>query len=500
MKYYLLLIAGLSFLSITGSAQSPATKPIMAPVFVPDTSKTNLLIPVTVADTGKSLTLKDCIDYAMLHQPALNIANINVNIARTNNAINLAGWLPQASASGDLIHYIQQSNGNTGTVVTSGSTTSTTGTTTGTTTGSTTTGTGSTTTTGSTGTSTTTRSTYSNTFIPGVAVTQALFNPSLLYAYKSAPLYVKQAQQATDSTKIYLVTAVSKSFYNLLLTLEQINVLKEDTARLGRSLRDAYIQYKGGIVDETDYEEADITLNNSKAQLKQANENVVPQYATLKKLMGFPPEKQFNVTFDTLQMMNGIHIDTTEQLQFEKRIEYQELNTSKNLQSQLVNYYRSAWLPTVSGFFNYNLSFENNSYGHLLDNSYPSSLVGLSFSIPIFTGFSRIHNVQKAKLQQQVLDWQQTDLKSQINVEYTSALANYKGNYYNLQLLQKNVNLAKRVYFVVDLQYKQGIVPYLNVITAESNLITSEINYLNSLFQVLSNKIDLQKAMGNISY
>jgi outer membrane protein TolC len=60
--------------------------------------------------------------------------------------------------------------------------------------------------------------------------------------------------------------------------------------------------------------------------------------------------------------------------------------------------------------------------------------------------------------------------------------------------------MAKRVYFVVDLQYKQGVVAYLNVITAESNLITAEINYTNSLFQLLSSKIDLQKAMGDITY
>jgi len=58
------------------------------------------------------------------------------------------------------------------------------------------------------------------------------------------------------------------------------------------------------------------------------------------------------------------------------------------------------------------------------------------------------------------------------------------------------VALSRRVYFVVTLQYRQGIVPYLNVITAESNLITSEINYLNALFQVLSNKIDLEKDNG----
>jgi outer membrane protein TolC len=475
-KLRLLLLTGVLLLSAFYLyAQNGNTNSVAPPLAVPDTSKTNLLMPVMIKDTGKngalSLTLKQCIDYALQHQPTLNISLINIDVAKTTNAINLSGALPQASASGDLIHYLQQSSGNAAAVSTAG-----------------------------TGTTTTTRQGYTNTFVPGLAVTQALFNPSLLYAYKSAPYYVKQAQQSTDSTKIFVVSSVTKSFYNLLLTLEQINVFKEDTAEFGKSYRDAYHQYVGGIVDETDYEQAEITLNNTKAQLKQANENVVPQYAALKQVMGFPPDKQFNVVFDTLEMMKNIHIDTAQQLEYEKRIEVQELKTSKALQLQLVNYYRYSFLPTVSAFYNYNLAFENNNFNNLLGQSYPTQLIGLSFSIPIFTGFYRINNLRKAKLQQRILDWDETDLKSRIYTEYTSALANYKGNYYNLQTLQKNVALSRRVYFVVTLQYKQGIVPYLNVITAESNLISSEINYLNALFQVLSNKVDLQKAMGNISY
>ncbi len=441
----------------------------------PDTSK--LLVPIVKDSTNTYLTLKQCIDYAMEHQPGLNRALINVDIAKTTNAINLSGWLPQINANGDLIHYIQQNN-NGSSVVSDGSTT-------GSTTGS---------------TSTSHSSSYINTFVPQLSVSQAIFSPSLLYAAKSAPLYIKQAQQVTDSAKIFLVSSVSKSFYNVLLTLEQINVLKEDTARLGRNVRDTYHQYVGGIVDETDYEEATITLNNSAAQLKQANENIIPQYAALKQLMGFPPEKQFNVNFDTLQMTQDIHMDTTQQLQYEKRIEFQQLNTQKDLQNQLVKYYRASFLPTLSAFYNYNLDFENNKLSDLFNTSYPSQLIGLSVSVPIFTGFYRVNNLKKARLQEKLLDWNAVDLKSQINVEYTSALANYKSNLYNLQLLQKNVALAKRVYFVVTLQYKQGIVAYLNVITAESNLISSEISYLNALFTVLSNKIDLEKAMGNITY
>jgi len=431
----------------------------------------------TALDTGSNqyLTLRQCIDYALLHQPAVNRSLININIAKTTNAINLSGFLPQVNASGNLIHTLQSSNANNSAIN------------------------------GSTGTGTTTNSPnassrYSNSFIPGVNVSQSIFNPSLLYAYKSAPLYVRQAEEITDSTKIFLVSAVTKSFYNVLLNLEQIGVLKEDTTRLGKNLRDAYHQYKGGIVDETDYLEASITLNNTKAQLRQANENIVPQYAALKQLMGFPPEKQFNVNFDTLEMMRTINLDTTRQLQYEKRVEFKQIKTQKDLQFQLVNYYQHAFLPTVSAFFNYNLAYENNRLPDILQTAYPSSAIGLSFSVPIFTGFSRVNNVRKARLQQQLLDWDETELKSRIYTEYTSALANYKSNFYNLKLLQKNVTMARRTYFVVNLQYKQGIVPYLNVITAESNLITSEISYLNALFQVLSSKIDLEKAMGDISY
>ncbi len=421
------------------------------------------------SDSSLYLTLDQCIDYAFKHQPALAQSNINISITKLTNSIALSGWLPQVNLTGSITHYnslptnfisdtahpgtpIKQQNG------------------------------------------------VINTSIPVLSVTQAIFSPSLLYAAKSERFYVQQAEQITDSTKISLVSDVSKAFYNLLLTLEQINVLKEDTARLSKNLSDAYHQYIGGIVDMTDYQEAAISLNNSKAQLRQASENVIPLYATLKQFMGYAPADQFNVSFDTVQMKRDIGFDTTQQLVFEKRIEFQLLQTNKNIQHQLTNYYGIAFLPTVSAFFNYDFEFENNNFSSLYGNAYPYSYLGLTLSLPIFTGFSRLENIRKSKLQEQLLDWSQVSLKSQIYTEYTTALANYRGNAYNLQVMQENVAMARNVYEIVALQYQQGVVAYLNVITAEENLITSEIGYLNALFTVLSNKVDLQKAMGFITY
>ena len=433
---------------------------------IPASSKIHDPIQVSGIDTTGSLSLKQCIDFALKNQPSLQRSLLNMAITKANNAINLSGWYPQVGASANIIHYTQlpaslvNVNGNT----------------------------------------VAEKSGIINTSLPSLNITQNIYTPSLRFASKAAPLYTEQAQHATDSAKIELVSAVSKSFYSVLLTLQQINVLIEDTIRLGQNVRDTYHQYVGGIVDETDYEEAVITLNNSKAQLKQANENVVPQYALLKQLMGFTPEKQFNISYDSLQMSKETNIDTTEQLQYEKRIEFKQLAITQQLQHRLTEYYHNAALPSVSAFYDYYHEFANNSFPKLFNYSYPYSYLGVSVSVPIFTGFARVQNVRRSELQEKQLEWSVVDLKSQINSEYTAALANYKGNLYSLNIQKENEALAKRVYFVVTLQYKQGIVPYLNVITAESNLITAEISYLNALFQLLSSKIDLEKALGDIPY
>jgi outer membrane protein TolC len=418
------------------------------------------------SDSVKSYTLGDCIKYALKNQPTLKQSIINQSIVRTSNAINLSGWLPQLSLSGSLVHYNQLP---TSLVSTSG------------------------------GQPVATHTGVTNTFIPEFSASETIFAPQLLSAANIAPLYNKQAEQVTDSTKIFLVSAVSKSFYNLLLTLEQINVLKEDTARLGRTVEDTREQYLEGTVDETDYQQSVITLNNSKAQLMQQVQNVAPGYASLKKLMGYSPEKHFNVVFDTTKMEQEVSFDTTKQLAYEKRIEYQQLQTVKKLQHQQTVYNELSFLPSVSAFYNYFFEYESNTYSDLFKNHYPYSTVGLSFSLPIFTGFSRIEKLHESSLQEEVLDLSEASLKSQINVEYTAALANYKSSLYNWHLLKDNQVRARNVFDIVLLQYEQGIVAYLNLIVAESNLITAEIGYTDALFQLLSSKIDLEKSMGEIS-
>jgi outer membrane protein TolC len=71
-------------------------------------------------------------------------------------------------------------------------------------------------------------------------------------------------------------------------------------------------------------------------------------------------------------------------------------------------------------------------------------------------------------------------------------------NLNDLKIVRNNVAVARDIFNTVKFQYDKGIKAYLEVIVSETDLRTAELNYLNILFQVLTSKMDLEKALGDI--
>lgn len=102
-----------------------------------------------------------------------------------------------------------------------------------------------------------------------LTASQNLINRDILLASQTKNYIRQQASQQTENSKISLVANVSKAFYDVLATRQQIKVANETILRLQRSLADARAQYDAGIVDKTDYQRATIALNNSVAAQKR---------------------------------------------------------------------------------------------------------------------------------------------------------------------------------------------------------------------------------------
>ena len=281
-----------------------------------------------------SATLQDCIQYAIRHNPDLQNAKINEDITETIIKSKLADWYPQVNFIYNLQHNFQlptfNFNGNlshSGTYNTSG---------------------------------------------VQLGLTQNIFNRDVLLATRTSKDVRLLSGQNTEEQKINLTVLVSKAFYDLILTQQQLKVIEEDIVRTNQSLKDAYYQYQSGIVDKTDYKRATISLNNAKAQKKFGEENLKSKYAYLFELMGYPNSDDFDLVYDTLQMEKEIYIDTSQNISYNNRIEIQQLETQKKLQQYNLQYYKWSFLPDVYAFGNYNLNFLNNQFSKLYSRSYPN--------------------------------------------------------------------------------------------------------------------------------
>jgi outer membrane protein TolC len=426
-------------------------------------STLNVAFAQTSTDTV--VTLKQCVEFALRNQPVVRQAEIDQQINERDIKISLADWLPQLNSAGDYEHYFKGSvplTINPSTLPDGGAN----------------------------------LTQYSSL---GLQASQVIYNNDVLLAAKTAKYSREYYKQNTVSSQINVVSDVSKAFFDVLLSEKQLDILNEDIVRLQRSLKDAYSRYQAGVVDKTDYKQATISLNNSIASRKQTAEAIKSKLAYLKQIMGINAGTNLTLQYDSARYETEAYIDTNQTLNVNNRIEYQLLQTQKSLQTLNVKYYRWGFLPSISAVGAYDLYYFSDRFSNLYNNTSPSGYYGLTLSLPIFQGTKRLQNLAKAKLQSDRVDLDVANTENTINTEYVEALAGYKSNYTNWQLLQQNVSLAKDVYKVVSLQYREGIKTYLDVIISQSDLRTAELNYYNALFQLLSSKIDLEKALGTLT-
>lgn len=216
--------------------------------------------------------------------------------------------------------------------------------------------------------------------------------------------------------------------------------------------------------------------------------------------MNYPENSDLHILYDSLQMEQEILLDTTQAPDYTNRIEYQQLQTQKRLLTTNVLYNKWSFLPTLSANAAFNLNFQNNNFGELYGAVYPNSYLGLTLGLPLYQGGKRKTNITIAEMQLHSNDLDILYFKNAVNAAYAQALAVYKSHLTNYLALKENVTLAKEVYDIIQLQYRSGIKTYLEVITSEADLRTAQINYFNAVYQLLTSKIDVQKALGQINY
>jgi outer membrane protein TolC len=334
-----------------------------------------------------------------------------------------------------------------------------------------------------------------------VNATQILFDPNYIVGLQARKTYKQLYERSFERSKIETNVNVTKAYYQVLVSVEQVKLLDANISELKQQLDETVARNKQGFVEKIDVDRLTVQYNS----LVTIRENTLRllglNYELLKFQMGM--SIQLNLTLkDKLEdiqldasVVDPVISDTTI---YKNRIEYGLLETQKKLNEYDVKSKKGQFLPRLTANGSYAASYQNNGFGDLYKNNFPSSYVGLSLSVPIFTGFQHVNQLRQSQIT--VLKSQNDlyNIKNTINLQVSQARVSYINGLQTLNDQKKNMALAQEVLRVSKIKYEQGVGSSIEVTQAQTSVTEADNSYIQGLYDALVSKVDLDKAYGRI--
>jgi outer membrane protein TolC len=334
----------------------------------------------------------------------------------------------------------------------------------------------------------------------GLEASQLLFDGSYLVGLQASKTYKELSIRNSKRTKIETAVAVTKAYYSVLVSNEQLNLLDANLTRLKKSLNDTEAYFKNGFVEKIDLDRLKVLSNNLETERQNVIRLLDLNTKLLKFQMGMPIETGLKLT----DGISDIQIDTEVLLPdsnaYINRVEYSLLQTQKKLNELNLKRYKSEFLPSIAAFGATSSIYQNNNFSELYDTRFPTTVVGLRLSLPIISGGQRIFKIKSAALEVKKSANDLTNAKNGISLEIAQAKTSYQNGFQSLENQKRNMELSKEVLRVAKIKYEQGVGSSLEVTSAETALKESQNNYINALYDLLINKVNLDRALGKITY
>ncbi len=329
---------------------------------------------------------------------------------------------------------------------------------------------------------------------------QILFDGSYIVGLEAVKTYRELAQRSLQQTDIQTVSAVTKAYYTILVNHWKLQMVDADVQRLKALMDQSQAMYEKGFAEKIDWERIKVSYNNLKTQEKTIGKLVDLSYKLLKFQMGMPMADSLSLSdsLKTIPLSPDMEKDTA--FKPENRIEYALAQTNLMGQELLLRKDHYSYFPSVAAYASISRQALGDQFEIFSPSQvwYPTSLIGLKVSVPIFDGLQKQYRVQQDKIG--VLEGLNTlnTLKLSIALDIANSSTSLENAIADLRNQQENMDLAQNVEHDAKIKYEAGTGSNIEVIDAETSLTEAETNYYNALFNTLVAKVDYEQAKGNL--
>jgi outer membrane protein len=320
---------------------------------------------------------------------------------------------------------------------------------------------------------------------------QPLFQPAIHYNYQMRSELKEIDLLAVTVYKRFLVSDIKTAYFNYLMSLEVINLLKGTRRLLEENVRVSEHLHKNGKVTIDAIYRAQAELSSLDQNLLEAENRRDQARSYFNFLLNRPLETAIlsDETTYSREIVTGDYEQIREQA-WTNREELKQMEhvlTATALHGKIA---RSTYLPGVSGVVDY--GFEGEQYRFTNDHDYWMASLALQWNL--FRGFQDQAKIAQIKLEYDKSEAHYKELKRKIALEIRQIFDRCQAVLQKIESARQQELSAQASFKIIRKKYEQGIATQIEFLDARSNLTNAQIKIILARFEFQVTAADLERA------
>lgn len=304
-----------------------------------------------------------------------------------------------------------------------------------------------------------------------------------------------------DDALVTLLGDVATTYIGIRTLQAQIDIAKENVTKQRKALEIARDRYRGGVATELDVYQAQNVLAQTESTIPNLTAQLQQGESALRVLLGMTPQSMDallagprTIPVPPADVAVGIPADLVR-----RRPDIRAAELQAAAQSAKIGMTKAELFPAfkLSGVFGTSAGGTTENPADQVFTSHSIFFAfGPSFSWPILN-YGQITNkvrVQDARLQALLLDYQNTVLQAQKEVE--NGLSGFLQGRQQVNLLKASVTAANNALRVAIDQYTLGTRDFTTVLTASQNLYQAQSNLATASGDVSTSLAKMYRSLG----
>ena len=299
-----------------------------------------------------------------------------------------------------------------------------------------------------------------------VSVVQPILNPDILFQRRAANIQQEVYDFKKQYTQSYITFEVKKTYYQLLLNYEALEVLKQAFRTTEEANNSVSNFYQQGLVTKADVLNAQVYKSSIESQLLATQHSIEALSDQLSVLMNRETMATYTVQADTNYRTipdEGAYVYSA------ARADFMAYNKTVESYDKMIQASRFSLSPRLNAFGNYQSNSNTFGFGN------GSYYVGLQVSMDVFKGLTNYHKIAVQKFQRNkiALELKTEQVRAQTEIE--SAKRSMRDIHVRMQLTQASISQAKEALKLTQDRYTEGLVKTTDLLTSQNLLAQQEL-------------------------